>query len=40
MGKYIDGKWEYVLPAVISSEARKPKLLGFKGFEGRKEVGF
>jgi 2-polyprenyl-6-methoxyphenol hydroxylase-like FAD-dependent oxidoreductase len=40
MGKYIDGMWKYVLPAIIGSEAGGKKLLGFKGFEGRKEVDF
>lgn len=40
MGKYIDGMWEYVLPAIIGSEVGGQKLLGFKGLEGRKEVDF
>jgi 2-polyprenyl-6-methoxyphenol hydroxylase-like FAD-dependent oxidoreductase len=40
MGKYIDEMQEYVLPSIIGSAAGGQKLLGFKGFEGRKEVDF
>ena len=39
MGKYIDGMWEYSLPAIQQSAMAAQKLLGFKGWDDTKEVG-
>jgi 2-polyprenyl-6-methoxyphenol hydroxylase-like FAD-dependent oxidoreductase len=38
MGKYIDGMWEYALPAIQQSAMTAQKLLGFKGWNDTKEV--
>jgi 2-polyprenyl-6-methoxyphenol hydroxylase-like FAD-dependent oxidoreductase len=38
MAKYIDGMWEYSLPAIQQSAIGAQKLLGFKGWEDAKEV--
>jgi 2-polyprenyl-6-methoxyphenol hydroxylase-like FAD-dependent oxidoreductase len=38
MTSFVDQMWEYALPSVIGSSEAGKKLLGFKGFEGAKEV--
>jgi 2-polyprenyl-6-methoxyphenol hydroxylase-like FAD-dependent oxidoreductase len=38
MAKYIDGMWEYALPAIQQSAMAAQHLLGFKGWEDAKEV--
>ncbi|KAE9367569.1 FAD/NAD(P)-binding domain-containing protein [Stipitochalara longipes BDJ] len=38
MGKYIEGMWEYSLPAIQQSAMAAQSLLGFKGWENAKEV--
>ena len=38
MGKYIDGIWEYSLPAIQQSAMAAKSLLGFKGWEVAQEV--
>jgi len=38
MGKYIDGLWEYSLPAIKSSAVAAQGLIGFEGWETAKEV--
>lgn len=40
IAKYVDGMWEYALPAIQASADGARKLLGFQGFEGAKEVIF
>jgi len=38
--KYVNGMWKYALPAIEGSVAGAEKLLGFKGFEGAREIEF
>jgi hypothetical protein len=38
MGKYIEGMWEYSLPAIQQSGMAAQSLLGFKGWENAKEL--
>ncbi|KAH7348650.1 hypothetical protein BKA65DRAFT_501040 [Rhexocercosporidium sp. MPI-PUGE-AT-0058] len=38
--KYVEGMWKYALPAIELSAAGGEKLLGFKGFQGAREIDF